>query len=81
MIAWPLARPSIALPISSCVVSNLAASLFGLTPVSTFRRISKARRRRACLFGYDWRLDGIFTNEYGMDSSKVTWVVDDEEHV
>src|SRR6267154_1708025 len=24
---------------------------------------------------------GIFTNEYGMDSSKVTWVVDDEEHV
>ena len=55
--------------------------MFGLTPVSTFRRISKARRRRACLFGYDWRLDGIFTNEYGMDSSKVTWVVDDEEHV
>jgi 4,5-dihydroxyphthalate decarboxylase len=24
---------------------------------------------------------GIFINEYGMDSSKVTWVVDDEEHV
>jgi 4,5-dihydroxyphthalate decarboxylase len=24
---------------------------------------------------------GIFTNEYGLDSSKVTWVVDDEEHV
>ena len=24
---------------------------------------------------------GIFANEYGMDSSKVTWVVDDEEHV
>lgn len=24
---------------------------------------------------------GIFMNEYGMDSSKVTWVVDDEEHV
>lgn len=24
---------------------------------------------------------GIFTNEYGMDSAKVTWVVDDEEHV
>jgi 4,5-dihydroxyphthalate decarboxylase len=24
---------------------------------------------------------GIFENEYGMDSSKVTWVVDDEEHV
>ncbi len=24
---------------------------------------------------------GIFTNEYDMDSSKVTWVVDDEEHV
>jgi 4,5-dihydroxyphthalate decarboxylase len=24
---------------------------------------------------------GIFMEEYGMDSSKVTWVVDDEEHV
>jgi 4,5-dihydroxyphthalate decarboxylase len=24
---------------------------------------------------------GIFDNEYGLDSSKVTWVVDDEEHV
>jgi 4,5-dihydroxyphthalate decarboxylase len=24
---------------------------------------------------------GIFINEYGMDSAKVTWVVDDEEHV
>src|SRR5436190_17270845 len=24
---------------------------------------------------------GIFVNEYGVDSSKVTWVVDDEEHV
>ncbi len=24
---------------------------------------------------------GIFTNEYGLDASTVTWVVDDEEHV
>jgi 4,5-dihydroxyphthalate decarboxylase len=24
---------------------------------------------------------GIFTNEYGLDASKATWVVDDEEHV
>jgi 4,5-dihydroxyphthalate decarboxylase len=24
---------------------------------------------------------GIFTNEYDLDASKVTWVVDDEEHV
>ena len=24
---------------------------------------------------------GIFVNEYGLDFSKVTWVVDDEEHV
>jgi 4,5-dihydroxyphthalate decarboxylase len=24
---------------------------------------------------------GIFVNEYGLDSSKVTWMVDDEEHV
>ena len=24
---------------------------------------------------------GIFTNEYGLDASKVTWMVDDEEHV
>ena len=24
---------------------------------------------------------GIFTNEYGLDANKVTWVVDDEEHV
>jgi 4,5-dihydroxyphthalate decarboxylase len=24
---------------------------------------------------------GIFMNEYGMDAAKVTWVVDDEEHV
>ena len=24
---------------------------------------------------------GIFINEYGLDASKVTWVVDDEEHV
>ncbi len=24
---------------------------------------------------------GIFQNEYGLDASKVTWVVDDEEHV
>jgi 4,5-dihydroxyphthalate decarboxylase len=24
---------------------------------------------------------GIYVNEYGLDSSKVTWVVDDEEHV
>src|SRR5205823_484164 len=24
---------------------------------------------------------GILSNEYGVDSSKVTWVVDDEEHV
>jgi 4,5-dihydroxyphthalate decarboxylase len=24
---------------------------------------------------------GIFVNEYGLDSSRVTWIVDDEEHV
>ena len=24
---------------------------------------------------------GIFSNEYGLDAGKVTWVVDDEEHV
>src|SRR6202043_4063096 len=24
---------------------------------------------------------GIFVNEYGLDAAKVTWVVDDEEHV
>jgi 4,5-dihydroxyphthalate decarboxylase len=24
---------------------------------------------------------GIFVNEYGLDSAKVTWIVDDEEHV
>ena len=24
---------------------------------------------------------GILIDEYGLDSSKVTWVVDDEEHV
>jgi 4,5-dihydroxyphthalate decarboxylase len=38
--------------------------------------------RRARLFGHDRRVDAAgLIDEFGVDNSKVTWVVDDEEHV
>ena len=78
LIARRAAR-RIALP-SSCGAFITAASWSGPMPIQAEGPRRQARRR-ARLFGDD----GVWTRgchwRYGLDASKVTWVVDDEEHV
>src|SRR6201988_3404426 len=83
MIARALGAPYIALPIF--VMRRFHHGGFVVRPDSGIAVPKDLEDRRVGVRAYSvttgvWTR-GIFTNEYGMDSSKVTWVVDDEEHV
>ncbi len=83
MIARALGAPFIALPVF--IMRRFHHGGFVVRPDSGIKvpkDLEGKEGRCACLFCHDGRLDArIFANEYDMDSSKVTWVVDDEEHV
>jgi 4,5-dihydroxyphthalate decarboxylase len=83
MIARARGAPFIALPIF--VMRRFHHSGFVVRPDSGITKPKDLEGRKVGVRAYSvttgvWTR-GIFINEYGMDSSKVTWVVDDEEHV
>ena len=83
LIARALGAPYIALPIF--VMRRFHHGGFVVRPDAGIAVPKDLEDRRVGVRAYSvttgvWTR-GIFTNEYGMDSSKVTWVVDDEEHV
>src|SRR5215471_9582398 len=83
LIARARGAPYIALPIF--VMRRFHHGGFVVRPDSGIKVPKDLEGRRVGVRAYSvttgvWTR-GIFTNEYGLDSSKVTWVVDDEEHV
>lgn len=83
MIARALGAPFIALPIF--VMRRFHHGGFVVRPDSGIKEPKDLEGRQVGVRAYSvttgvWTR-GIFVNEYGLDSSKVTWVVDDEEHV
>jgi len=83
MIARALGAPFIALPIF--VMRRFHHGGFVVRPDSGIARPKDLEGKRVGVRAYSvttgvWTR-GIFMNEYDMDSSKVSWVVDDEEHV
>jgi len=83
MIARARGAPYIALPIF--VMRRFHHAGFVVRPDSGIKVPKDLEGRRVGVRAYSvttgvWTR-GIFINEYGLDSSKVTWVVDDEEHV
>ena len=83
MIARALGAPFIALPIF--VMRRFHHGGFVVRPDSGIKQPKDLEGRKVGVRAYSvttgvWTR-GIFVNEYGLDSSKVTWVVDDEEHV
>jgi 4,5-dihydroxyphthalate decarboxylase len=83
MIARALGAPFIALPIF--VMRRFHHGGFVVRPDSGIKVPKDLEGRQVGVRAYSvttgvWTR-GIFVNEYGLDSSKVTWVVDDEEHV
>ena len=83
MIARALGAPFIALPIF--IMRRFHHGGFVVRPDSGIKVPKDLERKRVGVRAYSvttgvWTR-GIFINEYGLDSSKVTWVVDDEEHV
>ena len=83
LIARARGAPYIALPIF--VMRRFHHGGFVVRPEANIRVPKDLEGKKAGVRAYSvttgvWTR-GIFTNEYGMDSSKVTWVVDDEEHV
>jgi 4,5-dihydroxyphthalate decarboxylase len=83
MIARALGAPFIALPIF--VMRRFHHGGFVVRPDSGIKTPKDLEGRQVGVRAYSvttgvWTR-GIFVNEYGLDSSKVTWVVDDEEHV
>src|SRR3954449_1540150 len=83
LIARARGAPYIALPIF--VMRRFHHGGFVVRPDSGIKVPKDLEGKRVGVRAYSvttgvWT-HGIFTNEYGMDSSKVTWVVDDEEHV
>jgi 4,5-dihydroxyphthalate decarboxylase len=83
MIARALGAPFIALPIF--LMRRFHHSGFVVRPDSGIKQPKDLEGRQVGVRAYSvttgvWTR-GIFVNEYGLDSSKVTWVVDDEEHV
>jgi 4,5-dihydroxyphthalate decarboxylase len=83
MIARALGAPYIAMPIF--VMRRFHHGGFAVRPDSGIRTPKDLEGKKVGVRAYSvttgvWTR-GIFTNEYDMDSSKVTWVVDDEEHV
>lgn len=83
MIARALGAPFIALPIF--LMRRFHHSGFVVRPDSGIKQPKDLEGKKVGVRAYSvttgvWTR-GIFVNEYGLDSSKVTWVVDDEEHV
>src|SRR3974390_1048489 len=83
MIARALGAPFVALPVF--VMRRFHHGGFVVRPESGIKQPKDLEGKKVGVRAYSvttgvWTR-GIFTNEYGMDSSKVTWVVDDEEHV
>lgn len=83
MMARALGAPYIALPLF--VMRRFHHGGFVTRPEANIRTPKDLEGKKVGVRAYSvttgvWTR-GIFTNEYGMDSSKVTWVVDDEEHV
>lgn len=83
MIARALRSPFIALPIF--IMRRFHHGGFVVRPDSGIKVPKDLEGKKVGVRAYSvttgvWTR-GIFTNEYGMDSSKVAWVVDDEEHV
>jgi 4,5-dihydroxyphthalate decarboxylase len=83
MIARALGAPFIALPIF--LMRRFHHGGFVVRPDSGIKLPKDLEGKKVGVRAYSvttgvWTR-GIFVNEYGLDSSKVTWVVDDEEHV
>ena len=83
MIARALGAPYFALPIF--VMRRFHHGGFIVRPDAGIRAPKDLEGKKVGVRAYSvttgvWTR-GIFINEYGLDSSKVTWVVDDEEHV
>src|SRR5246127_5875811 len=83
MIARALGAPFIALPIF--LMRRFHHGGFVVRPDSGIKTPKDLEGKKVGVRAYSvttgvWTR-GIFINEYGLDSSKVTWVVDDEEHV
>jgi 4,5-dihydroxyphthalate decarboxylase len=83
MIARALGAPFIALPIF--LMRRFHHGGFVVRPDSGIKGPKDLEGKKVGVRAYSvttgvWTR-GIFVNEYGLDSSKVTWVVDDEEHV
>jgi 4,5-dihydroxyphthalate decarboxylase len=83
MIARALGAPYIALPVF--LMRRFHHGGFVYRPDSGIRAPKDLEGKKVGVRAYSvttgvWTR-GIFVNEYGLDSSKVTWVVDDEEHV
>src|SRR5882672_6667642 len=83
MIARALGAPFIAIPVF--VMRRFHHGGFVVRPDSGIKTPKDLEGKKVGVRAYSvttgvWTR-GIFVNEYGLDSSKVTWVVDDEEHV
>jgi 4,5-dihydroxyphthalate decarboxylase len=83
MIARALGAPFIALPVF--IMRRFHHGGFVVRPDSGIKVPKDLEGKKVGVRAYSvttgvWTR-GIFTNEYDMDSSRVTWVVDDEEHV
>src|ERR1700741_380402 len=83
MIARALGAPFIALPIF--LMRRFHHGGFVVRPDSGIKQPKDLEGKKVGVRAYSvttgvWTR-GIFVNEYGLDSSKVTWVVDDEENV
>ena len=83
MIARALGAPFIALPVF--IMRRFHHGGFLVRPDSGIKTPKDLEGKKVGVRAYSvttgvWTR-GIFVNEYGLDSSKVTWVVDDEEHV
>src|SRR5947208_1680704 len=83
MIARALGAPFVAIPV--VVMRRFHHGGFVVRPDSGIKVPKDLEGKQVGVRAYSvttgvWTR-GIFVNEYGLDSSKVTWVVDDEEHV
>jgi 4,5-dihydroxyphthalate decarboxylase len=83
MIARALGAPFVALPVF--LMRRFHHGGFVVRPDSGIKAPKDLEGRKVGVRAYSvttgvWTR-GIFINEYGLDSAKVTWVVDDEEHV
>src|ERR1700676_893697 len=83
MIARALGAPFIALPIF--LMRRFPHGGFVVRPDAGIRLPKDLEGKKVGVRAYSvttgvWTR-AIFVNEYGLDSAKVTWVVDDEEHV